>query len=65
MARIRENHRELITALFVDDPSTFLDLLMDACRHQKKEEPELGSAWAEINRNLDLARQGAKPLYRK
>lgn len=60
-----ESDKEVISALFIDDPRRFLDLLEIIALAQEESEPEFAKTWNKLAKTLAKAGSDLGPLYRK
>ena len=59
-----EAEKELIAALFIDDPRKMLDFLEILALAQEESEPDYGKTWSKLAKTLNKAASDLRPLYK-
>lgn len=57
--------KEVIAAIFIDDPRAVLDFLFQLAAEQAKSEAEFAQTWKKVSRALGKAGDDATPLYKR
>lgn len=60
-----DSEKDLIAALFNDDPRKILDFLETLSLAMEEGEPEFAKTWSKLAKNLKKAADDLDPLYRR